>query len=314
MALSPIVPFEPMSTDRLPAGDAWIAQVKWDGVRMLTYREETSTRLVNRRLNERTSQYPELADSGAYCSARSVILDGEVIALKDGKPSFHEVMRRDGLRKLGNVDVVKREVPIVYMVFDMLYVNGQWITNKPLRERQELIAAVIRPNDYVQWVPSFPEPDELYRVMEQHGMEGVVAKDLNSSYLIDGKDKRWMKKKIYRDLIAVVGGVTYRGGQVNALLLGLYDPEGRLWYIGHAGTGRLTQSDWRDLTHKTRSVRQEKRPFVNAPERSKGADWLIPSLTVKIHFAEWTPGGQLRQPSIQGLIDAPLESCTFQQG
>src|SRR3954462_10905636 len=115
---------EPVSSDTIPKGDDWIAQVKWDGVRVLTYADNQTVRLYNRKRNERTLHYPEITNIDHYCSSRSVILDGEVIALgENGKPAFHEVMKRDGLRNLERLKMVGDSVPIIYMIFDVIYLN-----------------------------------------------------------------------------------------------------------------------------------------------------------------------------------------------
>ncbi|GAA4872348.1 non-homologous end-joining DNA ligase [Paenibacillus vulneris] len=313
MRLEPIIPFEPITTDKLPTGDEWIAQVKWDGVRMLAYYDGAETKLVNRRLHERTMQYPELLDLKAYCSAESVILDGEIVALEGMKPSFHQVMKRDGLRSEQKVRMVQPHIPIVYMIFDILFVNGEWVTGQSLHQRQRLLEQYVHPVPQVQLVPSYKEISGLYEVVKQHQLEGIVCKDLNSNYAIRGKDKRWVKKKLFQDTIAVVGGVTYRAGTVNALLLGLYDKEGRLWYIGHAGAGKMTVQDWRDVTEKAEKLRVPSKTFVNNPERSKDAVWMEPVLTVKVHFMEWTHNGTLRQPSIQSFVDVSPKDCKLEE-
>lgn len=313
MELHPVVPFEPTRTDVFPDGPQWVAQIKWDGVRVLTYYDGREVRLFNRRLHERTLHYPEMTDISSYCNADSVILDGEVIALgSDGKPSFYEVMRRDGLRRMEKVAAIQKAVPITYMIFDVLYWNGQWVTSYSLTERQQILNATITPRDHVQLVENFDNAEALYQVVQTQGMEGVLLKDLSSSYLINGKDQRWRKKKWYRDIIAVVGGVTLRDNIVNSLLLGLFDHQGRLWYIGHAGTGRLTQNDWRNLTQRIRPLVQTNRPFVNKPPRAANSVWLQPEITAKIQFAEWADGHSLRQPSIQGFVDVPAHQCVLE--
>ncbi|MGG1661492.1 RNA ligase family protein [Brevibacillus sp. NRS-1366] len=309
--LEPIVPFEPIRTELIPEGPNWAGQVKWDGVRILTYYDGHEVRLFNRKFNERTFHYLELINIGEYCSADSIILDGEIIALKDGKPSFYEVMKRDGIKKLSNVDVMKKSIPITYMIFDILYVNGQWVTSSPLDERQRLLREVIKTNEYVQLVDNF-EAKALYEAIKKQEMEGIIIKDLTSTYLINGKDSRWQKKKFYRDVIAVVGGVTLRDNLVNSLLLGLYDHEGGFRYIGHAGTGRLTQNDWRNLTERIRPLVQKNMPFVNKPPRITNTVWLQPKITAKIKFAEWVDGHSLRQPSIQAFVDVPAHQCVLE--
>lgn len=313
MDLNLVVPFEPISTDAFPDGPEWVSQVKWDGVRILTYFDGHESRLFNRRKNERTLHYPEITDVYSYCNADSVILDGEVIALgSDGKPSFYEVMRRDGIRRMEKVPQIQKAVPITYMVFDVLYVNKQWVTSYSLKERQELLNTIITPNNHVQLVENFDNAKSLYQVIKTQGMEGVIMKDLSSTYLINGKDPRWRKKKFYRDLIAVIGGVTLRNNIVNSVLLGLFDSSGGFWYIGHAGTGRLTQSDWRKLTERIRPFVQKNMPFVNKPPRTAYTLWLQPEITAKIQYADWIDGHSLRQPSIQGFVDIPADQCVLE--
>jgi bifunctional non-homologous end joining protein LigD len=324
MRVEPIVPFEPVAADEIPAGPQWVAQIKWDGVRMLVYFDGATTKLVNRRLHERTMQYPELADARRYCRAKSAILDGEIVAFDAAKPSFHEVMRRDGVRNPHAVPAAAREIPITYMVFDILYHDGEWVTGRSLEERQRLLARAVEPGDAVRLVGNETDGAKLFEVMRKHGMEGIVVKDLASTYAIGGKDGRWRKIKVRRDLTAVVGGVTYsgsggsvsgggRGGRVNALLLGLYDAQGRLHYIGHAGSGRLTGRDWAEITAAAELLRTPDCPFVARPPRSAGAVWLRPFLTAKVRYLEWTEGRTLRQPVIEAVGAGPPEDCSFER-
>lgn len=312
MEIRPVIPFEPVMTDKIPVGDRWIGQVKWDGVRILTYFNGSSIRLFNRRLNERTLQFPELVNLKNYCSASSIILDGEVVALEKGKPSFHHVMKRDGVRQPDKVKRAMRETAVIYMIFDILFYADRWITELPLDQRQQILYESIKPCDDVQLVENFDDPQLLYQVITAQDMEGVVCKDLTSTYGIKSKDRRWQKIKNYHDLVAVVGGVTFRGDIVNALLLGLYDREGRLWYIGHAGTGKLTMAEWRALTERIKPLIIKARPFVNKPERIKTAIWLQPRMTVKIKFIEWTEGHTLRQPSIQSFVNVLPQECRLE--
>lgn len=315
MDIKPIIPFEPVSTEVFPRGENWIAQIKWDGVRILTYYDGQEVKLYNRKKNERTFHYPELQDIKSYCKANSVILDGEMIALgADGKPSFHEIMRRDGIRRLERVHHVQKMVQVTYMIFDVIFYNNEWINKRILKDRLDLLEQIIIPNKHVQLVTSSPahEIQTLFKVVENHDMEGVLIKDLNSLYFIDEKSDKWQKKKNYKDLIAVVGGVTLRNKVVNALMLGLYDKEGQLWYIGHAGTGKLKQSEWRQLTKLIQPLVMEQRPFINKPERVKDALWIRPQITVKIQYIEWTEGRSLRQPSIQAFVNVPPDECMLE--
>lgn len=309
MKLKPVIPFEPILSEEIPDGPQWVAQVKWDGVRVLAYYDGLEVLLFNRKLHERTMQFPELTQLKSYCSASSVVLDGEVIALQNGKPSFHQVMKRDGVRNPKNVERAKKTTPVIYMLFDILYCNEKWVNEQPLRERQELLAEVITPGENVQLVENFSDACSLFAAIQTQGLEGIVCKDLNSTYAFGKKDGRWQKVKNYKDLTAVIGGVTLRGATVNAVLLGIYDNKGQLWYIGHAGTGKLTSADWKALTEKIKPLVVPKRPFINKPERVERAIWLKPVITAKIQFLEWTEGHTLRQPSIQGFVEVPPEEC-----
>lgn len=313
MKITPVVPFEPIRVFEFPQGEPWIAQVKWDGVRMLAYIEHGQVRLMNRRGNERSLQYPEFMDPSAYCRADSAILDGEMIAIAGGKPSFQEVMKRDSLRRQQEITFAVQRIPVVYMIFDILYCNGQWVTDQPLAQRQQLLQDYVLPSGLVQIVPNVDDASRLFSVMKERGWEGIVCKQLDSSYAIGGKDDRWRKMKLAYDLYAVIGGVTYRDEMVNAVLLGLYDSQGRFIYIGNAGTGKWKGGDLTRITEEARRLAVPQRPFAEFPGRVKGAVWLKPELTVKLQFAEWTSHGTMRQPVLQGWADVPPEACILTQ-
>ncbi|GGG02319.1 DNA ligase [Paenibacillus aceti] len=313
MKITPVVPFEPIRVFEFPQGEPWIAQVKWDGVRMLAYIEHGQVRLINRRGNERSLQYPEFMDPSAYCRADSAILDGEMIAIAGGKPSFQEVMKRDSLRRQQEITFAVQRIPVVYMIFDILYCNGQWVTDQPLVQRQQLLQDYVLPSSLVQLVPNVDDASRLFSVMKERGWEGIVCKQFDSSYAIGGKDDRWRKIKLAYDLYAVIGGVTYRDEMVNAVLLGLYDSQGRLIYIGNAGMGKWKGDDLTRITEEARRLAVPQRPFAEFPGRVKGAVWLKPELTVKLQFAEWTSGGTMRQPVLQGWANVPPEACVLTQ-
>ncbi len=310
MKLKPIHPFEPVTEEKIPTGSNWISQIKWDGVRVLTYYDGNEVKLFNRQLNERTAIFPELTAIKSYSTANSVILDGEVIALdKEGKPSFHEVMRRDGIRRVERVNDVRKEVPIYYMIFDVVFYNGEWVNDQPLRERLNLLSQIINPNDLMQLVPSQTDGQNLFEVVRQHDLEGIICKNLNSRYTINGKNDEWKKIKNYKDVIAVVGGVTYRAGIVNSMLIGLYDNHQQFFYIGSVGTGKLTHSEWQQFTKMIEPLKTAQKPFANQPERQNNIQWIQPVITVKVNYIEWPEGHSLRQPSIQAFVDQAPESC-----
>ncbi|WP_404592673.1 DNA ligase [Paenibacillus sp. RC73] len=310
--MKPVIPFEPVQSEQIPTEGLWRYEIKWDGTRILTYHNQGSTRLFNRKQHERTPLYPEFATFSSYCQAESIILDGEMIALgADGKPSFHDIMRRDLIRRTDRIQAAYEAVPATYMLFDILYLNGEWVHRKPLAERLELLHQVILPNERVQLAPAHPDGQALFQVIRSEGMEGIVCKRLDSPYTFGGQDGRWVKVKNYGDSIAVIGGYTLNGGVINALLLGLYDKQGRLRYIGHAGTGKLTREDWRQLTERLRPHTISARPFVNEPDRHRDAIWVQPMYTAKVQYSEWRwqEGRTLRQPSIQAFVNQDVGQC-----
>ena len=311
MKLKPIKPFEPVRANKIPIGGDWIAQIKWDGVRMLTYYDGQVVKLYNRKLNEKTVQYPELLAIEKYCRAESVILDGELVALEHGTPSFHKIMKRDSKRIVREIERLSANIPIYYMIFDVLYLNAEWVINKPLAERLQILQEIIIPTEHIQLVQSFVDGEKVFEAVQSRGMEGIVCKDLTKAYLLDKKDDRWVKIKNYQDIAAVVGGVTLKEGIVNSIVLGLYDRSGQLHYIGHGGTGKLTARDRQELTENIKPLIIKESPFINPAKRSKEAVWLKPTLAVKVKYLEWTGGRTLRQPSIQAFIDFPTKSCTF---
>jgi len=302
MDLKPVVPFEPIAAGAFPQGNEWIAQIKWDGVRMLSYFDGRSARLINRRRNDRTMQYPEFADPTEYCSASSFILDGEFIAFDEARPSFHEIMRRDSLRTQAGIFSSVSKIPVSYMVFDVLYSDGHWRTDRPLRERQKLLEDIIAQSDRVQICRNFDDPAALFELMKARRMEGIVCKSLDSAYGLGRKDGRWRKLKTSMDLYAAVGGVTFNGPTVNSLLLGLFDEKGSLYFIGYAGAGKLKQEEWRKLTERIPDLTVSEVPFSERPERNKDVVWVKPRLVAKVRFMNWTEGRTMRQPSIQALL------------
>lgn len=310
MDLKKIIPFEPISSKSIPQGDEWIYETKWDGTRILTYYDGIKVCLYNRKQNERTNHYPELVNIATYCSASSFILDGEVIALnEEGHPSFHNVMKRDAIRKIEKIAILQQKIPIFYCIFDIIYLNGKWVHELPLRERKERLKEVIIPSKTVRLTPHTEDGEALFQAIKERNMEGIVAKNMNSKYEFNQKNESWQKIKNFHDIIAVVGGVAFRGKVVNALLLGLYDNEGNLHYVGHAGTGKLTNDDWHTITSYVSKLSTNTRPFVNEPVRKGEHTWLEPTLTVKIQYIEWEKGHAIRQPSIQAFVDIPPEQC-----
>ncbi|MFZ5817449.1 MAG: non-homologous end-joining DNA ligase [Bacillota bacterium] len=312
------LPFVPMLLERAErpfAAADWLYQVKWDGVRNLALVEGGRVRHWSRRLRERTIHFPEFAGLAAALGGRRAVLDGEIIALREGRPSFPAVLERDLAG--GAPDARKvRSTPATFMVFDLLEWGAEPLYDRPLSERLALLAELLPPGESWQPVASFPGPEgpALYQAVVAAGMEGVVAKRASSRYLPGLRSRDWLKVKRKAEMLAVVLGYTNPAGRSGGLLLGAYQ-EGRLRYIGRAGSG-LTGAD---LAAIKAHLPPAPCPFPRPPnlrDRFAGDPgpvvWVEPRLTVRVSFTEWTEEGKLRDPVVVGFADEPPAAAVME--
>lgn len=288
----------------------WISQVKWDGVRMLVVNGGDSRRLVNRRGHLRSEQYPELLDLAEGLPGETV-LDGEVVALIGGKPSFSSVMQRDQGRSQSVIRRNLAAIPVTYFAFDLLYAAGQDLRPLPWSDRQARLAALWPGNGPSRHlVESFPSGTGLYAAVAEQSLEGIVSKRQDSAYWPGKKSDAWRKIKLFRSIDCLVGGFTTRLGLPSALLLGLWRDQ-KLVYIGAAGSG-LSESDWRALLPFLRAAEQTQSAFVVSPRlRDRAVHWVVPSLSARVKFMEWSADLKLRAPVIVGLQSAASVDCSF---
>ncbi|MCL6637974.1 MAG: DNA ligase [Alicyclobacillus sp.] len=312
-ALAPVTPMEPVLRPAVPQGPGWLAQVKWDGVRLLVHWAAGEVRVYNRHRRDRTAYYPELLQPWTYCRAGSVVLDGEAVALgEDGKPDFYRVLRREGLRSPHRVAGAMEQVPVHYMVFDVLYGDGQWLTGWPLSERLAWLERNLLPHVGVQRVPVHAQPGVLWQAVQELQLEGVVVKRADSVYRLGQTHPDWVKVKRLGCLSAVVGGLAVNeSGQPKSMLLGLWDDQGRLTYIGHAGPGHLARQ-WPLYVARWLSQPAKICPFQPVP-RTRDTLWLQPAVVVQVQFAGWTPQRTLRHPVVLSAEGEPLAACTWRQ-
>ncbi|MGS0744860.1 non-homologous end-joining DNA ligase [Syntrophomonas erecta subsp. sporosyntropha] len=296
-----IKPMEPLPLDKVFDQPDFIYQVKWDGVRMLAYITSGQVQLVNKRQHLRTAQYPELQKLIRLVDGQEVILDGEIVVLQNGKPSFPAVMRRD----LSGPDRAKsmlQQLPINFMVFDLLYLAGKDLCSTPLKERQQQLNKILHTDETILLVDNFPRGSDLFAAVKAQDMEGIVAKRHNSCYTQGKHHHDWFKIKYRRIQTCVIGGYTCRGKLINALLLGIYRDK-ELYYVGKVGSG-LKSAEWLLLTTELPKILTRQSPFCNLPVHRKMADFYFiePRLQAQIEFAEWTEKLTLRSPVIKGFI------------
>jgi bifunctional non-homologous end joining protein LigD len=284
----------------------WLFEPKLDGVRALAELRGGHARLVSRRGTDMTATYPALAAAVGRQPVREAVLDGEIVALDDrGRPSFQLLQRRLGLVGAEDIRRADRTIPVVYYVFDILYLDGHDLTAVPLEERRRLLRAALAPNETVRLVEPYSEDGEAaFRRAIEEGLEGVVAKRRGSRYEPGARSGAWLKVKGTTTDEFVIGGYTEglraRAPTFGALLLGQYDEAGRLGYAGHVGTGfdRLTLHE---LKRRLDALRTERAPFAEEPALRVPVTWVRPELVAEVRFVEWTRDRRLRAPSFLRL-------------
>ena len=294
----PIIPMELTIHDAPYDSPDTLFQVKWDGVRCLAYAYPDGVRLYNRRLNARTLQYPELIECLSALPAGTV-LDGEIVALgPDGRPSFPRVLRRDLARSATKTGVLKNSVPIHYMVFDILWYAGEPVYTLPLTKRLAVLERIPLSLPAFRVESVFGEGKALFEAVKAEGLEGIVAKKLNSVYRSGERSADWQKIKCLRELNGFIGGYIPKPGGMRCVLVGVQEENGLL-YIGKASSGP-TQKEWGKLHARLQAI-PAPCPFVSPPAAEKDAAWVEPLLPIRVRFMEYTKEGVMRAPAIIGL-------------
>jgi bifunctional non-homologous end joining protein LigD len=291
----------------LPADESqWAFEVKWDGVRAIAHSEPGQLRLLSRNGNDVTAAYPELRALNRTLGSHRAILDGEIVAFdQEGRPSFQLLQMRMHLRGEAAVRRQAQSTPVTYMIFDLLWLDGHSLMGLPYSERRARLDDMRLKAARWQVPESFVgEGSALLAATRERGLEGVIGKRLDSHYT-SGRHSAWTKIKNWGRQEAVIGG--WRGGQggragrIGALLLGMYDADGQLRYVGRVGTGFDTRELER-LAELLAPLARRTTPF-SGRQPSKDSHFVEPELVCEVEFSEWTHAGTLRQPSYKGLRD-----------
>jgi bifunctional non-homologous end joining protein LigD len=288
-----------------PKGDGWAWELKWDGIRALGYVDGGRLRLVTRNGNDVTHRYPELRKLGEALGARQAVLDGEIVTFDDaGRPSFERLQRRMHVENDSSIRRLVSEVPVVYVLFDLLWSDRHSTMELPYEQRRAQLM------DLGLTGPSWQTPPHevgdghaTLEVSKKFGLEGVVAKRLDSRYEPGRRSRAWLKVKHSLRQEFVVGGWQPgeggRTGSIGSLLVGYYDDEGRLHYAGKVGSG-LSGPSIAELTRLFERCARDTSPFdVGKPP--KGVRFVQPVLVVEVRFTEWTSSGMIRQPTFLGV-------------
>ncbi|MDH7577797.1 MAG: non-homologous end-joining DNA ligase [Bacillota bacterium] len=282
-------------------------EIKWDGMRVLSFINHKGVRLQNRHLQERTDLFPELGDLPYYIQAQEAILDGEVIVLADQKPSFPLLMKRCLASSPRGIASLVQTLPALYIIFDILYLNGTELVDKPLVERKKFLTEIFKTGPFCSLSPVFNKNGKsLFDAVKKEELEGIVAKEQDAPYLIGKKSRYWLKIKARRHQLAVIGGYLLKHRILNTLLVGAFS-ENKLHYLGRVGTGPVREKT--QLLSILDSLRTNRCPFTPLPRLQTEAVWVLPQVVVEIEFQEWTPELRLRHPVFKKMVQKPPEVC-----
>ena len=279
-------------------------EFKWDGIRAVLFWTGDRLWLQTRNRHDVTVRYPELRGLGPALGARASVLDGEIVALDErGRPSFERLQRRMGLNDPSEIARQAAAVPIVYMLFDVIYLVDRLTAPAPYTDRRVLLEALDLNGTHWQ-TPGYRVDDgeAMLRASLENGLEGVIAKRLESVYELGRRSGAWLKIKNRLRQELVIGGWLdgegRRRGLPGSLLLG-YFQDGRFVYAGKVGTG-FTQSALEKLAALMRPLERDTSPY-DAGSPPSGAHFIEPGLVAEFEFSEWTKGGELRAASFKGL-------------
>jgi bifunctional non-homologous end joining protein LigD len=287
----------------LPSGDDWAAEIKWDGIRAGAFVAGGQLRLVTRNGNDVTVAYPELRGLGPALG-RDALLDGEIVTADErGNPSFERLQRRMHVRDAATIAHLAAEIPVQYLAFDVLELDGRVRIDEPWLARRDALDALDVSGAWWQAPPaSIGGAAALFELTERRGVEGVVVKHVASRYELGRRSTQWRKVKHFRSREFVVGGYEPgsrgRAGTVGALLLGVYDGDD-LVFVGEVGTG-FTRDSLAALHAALERIRRPTSPFsVGTPPRH--AVFVEPVIVVEVRYAHFTGAGIVRAPSFRGV-------------
>lgn len=283
----------------------WIFETKWDGYRSVCFLKNGQARFVSRNQIEMAPQYPELANIARHVRAKEAILDGEICALDArGIPRFQMLQRKGGAQR----------PPIVYFVFDLLYVDGYDLTACTVVERKAKLAEILQPSNVIKLSEHIEgEGEAFFREIEKFHLEGMMAKRADSKY-VQKRSSDWLKIKTVMRQEVVIGGYTQpRGGRSHfgSLVCGLYRGD-ELHYVAHTGGG-FNEKLLASIYKLMQPLKIDKSPFVEVPKTNEPVQWLKPKLVAEVKFSEWTADNHLRHPVFVGLReDKKPKDCRFE--
>jgi bifunctional non-homologous end joining protein LigD len=316
-----------MATLRQEAFDdeSWLFEPKWDGIRALAVCGEV-TRLFSRNQNDITHTYPELENLHQRLVAIDAIVDGEIVAFENGRPSFERLQSRINLQNDHDIQRATKSIPVSFIAFDVLYVDGRSKIDLPVEDRKSFLEDLVVPSPKVH-VSTVVEGEgiALAKAARERGLEGIVAKKKGGPYRPGRRGREWLKIKVTHDADVVIGGWSpgegARSSHFGSLLVGAYDDEG-LRFLGAVGTG-FTAKTLDEVVARLKELESDECPFAEGAAGIKGGrfgkpirnpHWVRPELVARVEFRELTSGMRLRAPSFKGLRnDKDPEECLLDE-
>jgi bifunctional non-homologous end joining protein LigD len=289
-----IAPMKAVSSDSVPTDDGWEFEIKWDGNRNFAFVNDGEVRFQTTHKLDSTARFAALTSLPEGVHAKQAILDGEVVILDDaGRPSFSLLQQGEGA--------------LLYVVFDVLEIDGRQVTGLPYSDRRRLLEQLV--DNGPRWMvsPRHPDGEALLDAAKERGLEGIMAKRVDSTYEVGRRSPAWRKIKYRPQQEFVVGGwapgTGNRESTLGALLVGVYEGK-KLRYSGRVGTG-FKERELQRLLARFRELASDECPFDPPPPRPtfRIAHWVRPEMVVEVQFAEWTGDNILRQPAYLGERD-----------
>jgi bifunctional non-homologous end joining protein LigD len=289
--------------DGIPRGPEWVHEVKWDGMRVLADVRDGRLVLSSRTGRDVSVSFPELA--GLADTYDDLLLDGEVVALDNGLPSFSALAERMHVSSPRKAAALATQRPVTFMAFDLLRLFGSDLTQQPWSARRELLERLDLHSSAWQVPPTYDDGEELFEATRDQGLEGVVSKRRTSTYAAGRRSADWRKSPHRATLSVVVGGWRPETGTANrmgAILVGTPDGEGGWEYVGRVGAGLAGVAGGR-LGKQLEPLRRNDSPFSNTVPREDalGAMWVEPTVVVEVQSLGRGSTGKLRQPAYLGV-------------
>jgi DNA ligase D-like protein (predicted ligase)/DNA ligase D-like protein (predicted polymerase)/DNA ligase D-like protein (predicted 3'-phosphoesterase) len=296
------VPIEPMlaqSVDKPPDSEDYLYEVKWDGIRAMVALDEGEVSIRSRNQHDITAKFPELLIPDQAFRATSALFDTEIVCLDEaGKPLFKNVIHRLQQNSKGAIERAQGKYPAVCYVFDCLYLDGRPIVNEPLVRRRVWMEDALRRDTPYRVSEAVAEGAGLFRAAVKMGLEGIMAKERNSTYRPNTRSAEWLKIKKRQTMECVIIGYTKGRGDREALFgalqLALREGEA-LRYVGKVGTG-FDEKSMKMIFAYLKNIRHVKRPVKEKPADDKQTVWLDPAMVCEVQFASFTKDGMLREP------------------